>query len=73
MIQRVFTVVLVLMSVGLVAQTPPPAPQLHAPLPPQPALRPAVMGRSGAVSTGHPLVTAAAFSTLLKGDRRAHV
>ena len=72
MIQRVFTVVLVLMSVGLVAQTPPPAPaapaaQLHAPLPPQPALRPAVMGRSAAVSTGHPLVTAAAFSTLLKG------
>jgi len=26
-----------------------------------------VMGRSAAVSTGHPLVTAAAFSTLLKG------
>lgn len=30
-------------------------------------LRPAVMGPSGAVSTGHPLTTAAAFATLLKG------
>jgi gamma-glutamyltranspeptidase / glutathione hydrolase len=32
-----------------------------------PALRPAVMGRSGGVSAGHPLTTAAAFSTLLRG------
>ncbi len=31
------------------------------------ALRPAVTGPSGAVSTGHPLTTAAAFATLLKG------
>jgi gamma-glutamyltranspeptidase/glutathione hydrolase len=31
------------------------------------ALRPAVMGPTGGVSTGHPLVTAAAFSILLKG------
>src|SRR5262245_15519091 len=31
------------------------------------ALRPAVMGPSGGVSTGHPLTTAAAFSTLLRG------
>jgi gamma-glutamyltranspeptidase/glutathione hydrolase len=31
------------------------------------ALRPAVMGPNGGVSTGHPLTTAAAFSTLLKG------
>ena len=31
------------------------------------ALRPAVMGPTGAVSTGHPLTTAAAFSILLKG------
>jgi gamma-glutamyltranspeptidase/glutathione hydrolase len=31
------------------------------------ALRPAVMGPSGGVSTGHPLTTAAAFGTLLKG------
>jgi len=30
-------------------------------------LRPAVMGPSAGVSTGHPLTTAAAFSTLLKG------
>jgi gamma-glutamyltranspeptidase / glutathione hydrolase len=33
----------------------------------QPPLRPAVMGRSGGVSTGHPLTTAAAFGVLLKG------
>ena len=31
------------------------------------ALRPAVMGPTGGVSTGHPLTTAAAFSILLKG------
>jgi gamma-glutamyltranspeptidase/glutathione hydrolase len=31
------------------------------------ALRPAVMGPTGGVSTGHPLTTAAAFGTLLKG------
>jgi gamma-glutamyltranspeptidase / glutathione hydrolase len=31
------------------------------------ALRPAVMGPTGGVSTGHPLTTAAAFSVLLKG------
>jgi len=30
-------------------------------------LRPAVMGPTGAVSTGHPLTTAVAFSVLLKG------
>ena len=37
---------------------------------PQPAaapLRPAVMGPSAGVSTGHPLTTAAAFGVLLKG------
>jgi gamma-glutamyltranspeptidase/glutathione hydrolase len=65
-----------LMTVGAVAQTPPtpaqspataPAPA-PAPAPAQtPPLRPAVMGRSGAVSTGHPLTSAAAFSILLKG------
>jgi gamma-glutamyltranspeptidase / glutathione hydrolase len=32
-----------------------------------PALRPAVMGPSGGVSTGHPLTSAAAFGILLKG------
>src|SRR5918993_1973694 len=31
------------------------------------ALRPAVMGPTGGVSTGHPLTTAAAFAILLKG------
>src|SRR3970040_3121786 len=31
------------------------------------ALRPAVMGPSAGVSTGHPLTTAAAFGILLKG------
>ena len=31
------------------------------------ALRPAVMGPTGGVSTGHPLTTAAAFAVLLKG------
>src|SRR5690349_7175697 len=31
------------------------------------ALRPEVAGPSGGVSTGHPLTTAAAFGTLLKG------
>jgi len=35
--------------------------------PPGSALRPAVMGPSGGVSTGHPLTTAAAFGILLKG------
>jgi len=31
------------------------------------ALRPAVMGPTGGVSTGHPLTTAAALAILLKG------
>ena len=31
------------------------------------ALRPAVMGPSGGISTGHPLTTVAAFAILLKG------
>src|SRR5215469_13700437 len=34
---------------------------------PNAPLRPAVMGATAGVSTGHPLTTAAAFSTLLKG------
>lgn len=34
------------------------------------ALRPAVMGPSGGVSTGHPLTTAAAFATLSRGQQR---
>ena len=67
MIQRVLVAILVLTTVGVMAQTPPPAAQLHAPLPPPSALRPAVMGPTGGVSTGHPLTTAAAFEILLKG------
>jgi gamma-glutamyltranspeptidase/glutathione hydrolase len=57
-------------SVGRAQQPPAQAPQPAAP-PPQaplgPALRPAVMGPTGGVSTGHPLTSAAAFSILLKG------
>ncbi len=40
---------------------------LQSPQPAGSALRPAVMGPSGGVSTGHPLTTAAAFGILLKG------
>ncbi len=61
-LRRLFVLVLVVATGGGVlmsAQTPTPTPT--------PALRPAVMGRSAAVSTGHPLTTAAAFSILLKG------
>jgi len=46
------------------ARQQPPAP---APQPSAPPLRPPVMGPSAGVSTGHPLTTAAAFATLLKG------
>jgi len=68
--------VLVLMTGGAVwqtsarvgAQTPTPAAtQPNRPPAAAPPLRPAVMGRSAGVSTGHPLTTAAAFSTLVKG------
>jgi hypothetical protein len=34
------------------------------------ALRPAVMGPSGGISTGHPLTTAAAFAILTEGRKR---
>jgi hypothetical protein len=34
------------------------------------ALRPAVMGPTGGVSTGHPLTTAAAFGILLQRRQR---
>src|SRR5689334_21575255 len=51
------------------AQTPAPAAPAQAAhsVPAPTALRPAVMGRSAAVSTGHPLTSAAAFTTLVKG------
>ena len=48
------------------AQPPPQTPPAPA-APLGPALRPAVMGPTGGVSTGHPLTSAAAFSILLKG------
>jgi gamma-glutamyltranspeptidase/glutathione hydrolase len=46
-----------------------PAPTLARDLaqPRPPALRPAVIGPSAGISTGHPLTTAAAFEILLKG------
>lgn len=48
-----------------VAQGPVPARDLAQARPP--ALRPAVEGPNGGVSTGHPLTTAVAFEILLKG------
>ena len=47
------------------AQAPTLARDLAQPRPP--ALRPAVIGPNGGISTGHPLTTAAAFEILLKG------
>jgi gamma-glutamyltranspeptidase/glutathione hydrolase len=52
----------VLLAVPLNAQVP-----VQDRQPAGSALRPAVMGPTGGVSTGHPLTTAAAFSILLKG------
>jgi gamma-glutamyltranspeptidase/glutathione hydrolase len=63
-----FTIVAVLLAAGLLttastrAQVP-----VQDRQPAGSALRPAVAGPSGGVSTGHPLTTAAAFGTLLKG------
>jgi gamma-glutamyltranspeptidase/glutathione hydrolase len=51
-----------ILSVGSARQVP-----LQDRQPAGAALRPAVMGPSGGVSTGHPLTTAAAFGILLKG------
>lgn len=64
------TLVLIALAAGFVwhisartdAQVPAPDREAAGP-----ALRPAVMGPSGGVSTGHPLTTAAAYATLLKG------
>ncbi len=62
------TLVLVAIVAGAVQVTTqqPRQPRDGAPQP-TPALRPAVMGPHGGVSTGHPLTTAAAFEILLKG------
>src|SRR5204863_595529 len=56
-------VVLALLIAALVAGQVPVQDQQPA----ASALRPAVMGPTGGVSTGHPLTTAAAFQILVKG------
>src|SRR5688572_15829567 len=59
---RIAILVAALLAVPLTAQVP-----IQDRQPAGSALRPAVMGPTGGVSTGHPLTTAAAFSILLKG------
>ena len=63
-----FTIVAVGLAAGLLATA---SSRAQVPVqdrqPAGSALRPAVAGPSGGVSTGHPLTTAAAFATLLKG------
>jgi len=54
-------IVVCALSVGIAAQVPSQDRRTDT------ALRPAVMGPSGGVSTGHPLTTATAFRILLKG------
>jgi gamma-glutamyltranspeptidase/glutathione hydrolase len=62
---------MVVVSVVAMALTVPDVRARQAPMPnPQPSappLRPAVMGPSAGISTGHPLTTAAAFGILLQG------
>ncbi|HEY7188823.1 MAG TPA: gamma-glutamyltransferase, partial [Vicinamibacterales bacterium] len=57
----VLVVVLAALSIDTAAQVPSQDRRTDT------ALRPAVMGPSGGVSTGHPLTTATAFGILLKG------
>ncbi len=57
--------VMVCATIQVTSQQPPPAKEQGPRR--APALRPAVMGPQGGVSTGHPLTTAAAFEILLKG------
>ena len=59
---RVAILTAVLLTVPLTAQVP-----IQDRQPAGSALRPAVVGPTGGVSTGHPLTTAAAFGILLKG------
>lgn len=59
---RVSILVALLLAVPLTAQVP-----IQDRQPAGAALRPAVIGPTAGVSTGHPLTTAAAFSILLKG------
>ena len=58
----VLVVVLAALSIDIAAQVPSQDRRTD-----DAALRPAVMGPSGGVSTGHPLTTATAFGILLKG------
>jgi gamma-glutamyltranspeptidase/glutathione hydrolase len=64
--QRTGSLVAVLIVIGFLQIAPAQVP-LQDQQPAGSALRPAVMGPSGGVSTGHPLTTAAAFGILLKG------
>ena len=61
---RAFLAVVLALALSCVADAQVPRQDIQ---PAGAALRPAVMGPSGGVSTGHPLTTAAAFSVLLKG------
>ena len=63
---RTGALVAVLVATGLLRVVPAQVP-VQDQQPARSALRPAVMGPSGGVSTGHPLTTAAAFGILLKG------
>jgi len=63
---RTGALVAALVAVSLVRLAPAQVP-VQDQQPAGSALRPAVMGPSGGVSTGHPLTTAAAFGILLKG------
>ena len=63
---RVIFVVTALVATSLLQIVPAQVP-VQDQQPAGSALRPAVMGPSGGVSTGHPLTTAVGFSILLKG------
>ena len=63
---RIGTLVAALMTAAFLRMAPAQVP-LQDQQPAGSALRPAVMGPSGAVSAGHPLTTAAALGILLKG------
>ena len=64
--RRTVAVVVAFVAAGLLRVAPAQVP-VQDQQPAGSALRPAVMGPSGGVSTGHPLTTAVAFGILLKG------
>ncbi len=64
--RRTGALVVALIATGFLQIAPAQVP-LQDQQPAGSALRPAVMGPSGGVSTGHPLTTAVAFGVLLKG------